>query len=74
MISAHKRERSEFPQNPPKKDRHHEMKEILTCDIWTGEKNFWRFEKQEYVRESEDPYVAAIQVLYDIIRYLQEIN
>jgi len=29
--------------------------------------NLWCFEEGEYLRESEDPFVAAIQVLYDIV-------
>lgn len=91
------------------------MKEILTCDIWTGVKikvlidretgeftlynsrfrldiqdkkaflmdyigtgplltgyirgNVWCFEELEYVREDQDPYVAVIQILYDILQY-----
>jgi hypothetical protein len=91
------------------------MKEILTCDIWTGVKvkividretgefvlfnsrfrlvvqddkaylmdyigegplftgylrgNVWYFEELEYVRKDQDPYVAVIQVLYDVLQY-----
>jgi hypothetical protein len=91
------------------------MKEILTCDIWTGVKikividrqtgefvlynsrfrliiqddkaylmdyigevplltgylrgDVWYFEELEYVREDQDPYVAVIQVLYDVLQY-----
>jgi hypothetical protein len=29
----------------------------------------WFFEEQDYFSENEDPYVAAIQMLYDIIQY-----
>jgi hypothetical protein len=91
------------------------MKEILTCEVWTGLKikvvidretgefvlfntrfkmdfqdkkaflsddngqsplftgylrgNCWRFEEHGYVNENEDPYVAALQMLYDISHY-----
>jgi hypothetical protein len=30
--------------------------------------NYWFFEDQDYIREDEDPYVASIQVLYDILQ------
>jgi hypothetical protein len=29
----------------------------------------WRFEEQDLLREAEDPFVAAIQILYDILQY-----
>jgi hypothetical protein len=91
------------------------MKEILACEVWTGNiikavidretgeftlfhsrfrldiqenkaalmdynsgepifkgyvrGNCWFFEELEYCRESADPYVAAIQMLYDILQY-----
>lgn len=31
--------------------------------------NYWFFEGQDNIREDKDPYVAAIQVLYDLIQY-----
>lgn len=91
------------------------MKEILTCDIWTGlkikmvidretgefvlfnscfrlsiQKNqaslmewdggtmvltgylrggIWCFEEFDFVRKAKDPYIAVIQLLYDILQY-----
>lgn len=29
----------------------------------------WSFEELDYFRDHEDPYVAAVQILYDIIQY-----
>jgi hypothetical protein len=39
--------------------------------IFTGYKrgNLWCFEEQEYAREDQDPFAAAIQVLYNILQY-----
>ena len=31
--------------------------------------NYWFFEGEDNIREDKDPYMAAIQVLYDIIQY-----
>jgi hypothetical protein len=91
------------------------MKEIVTCEIWTGLKikvvieretgefvlfncrfrldiqdkkaflkvyrsekplltgylcqNRWCFEENDCRREGQDPYIAAIQMLYDIFQY-----
>jgi hypothetical protein len=91
------------------------MKEILTCEIWTGLKikvvidresgefvlfnsrfrldiqdkkavlvdfdsgnpictgflcdDCWFFQELDYSRSHNDPYAAAIQILYDIIQY-----
>lgn len=91
------------------------MKEILTCDVWTGLKikavidretgefvlfnfrfrlhiqdnkaslmecdggvliftgywseNIWCFEGTDFVREAQDPFIAVIQILYDVLQY-----
>lgn len=29
----------------------------------------WRFKGFDFVRKAEDPYIAAIQILYDILQY-----
>lgn len=48
---------------------------LMECDggvmILTGylQGGIWCFEEFDFVREAEDPYIAAIQILYDFMQY-----